>query len=211
MLFDFAAEHDPFVIAQGALLISYYSTNFERHSNTCWLSIAIQSACVDGAHHYEKDQSLTEYERHMKKRLWWTCILRDRILPLGLRRPLQISHSQFDFGSCCLSEDDMKEDIGKSEVYDIKTQLLLFRIVIAQCKLAVEMTDTITTLYPSDISHLAIPACTEDFNRTSSETDRCKLKLIDWYESVNPWVLQDSKDAHASVTLYTSLMYIYYQ
>jgi hypothetical protein len=105
----------------------------------------------------------------------------------------------------------MEEDVGKSEVYDTETQLLLFRVVIAQCKLAVQMTDTITTLYPSNISHYQIPACTADLIRMRTETDRCKLKLSDWYECVNSWALQASKDTHSSVTLYISLMYIYYQ
>jgi len=211
MLFDFEAEHDPFVTAQGSLLLSYYNDNSERHLNTFWLSTAIQSARLVGAYQYENDKNLTQYDTQMKKRLWWTCILRDRILSLGLRRPLQISQSQFDFGSSCLSEDDMKEDVGKSEVYDAKTQLLLFRILIAQCKLAIEITYTTTMLYPSDISRSVMSAWTEDFDRTSIEADRCKLRLTDWYESVNPWASQFPKDAHASVILYTSLIYIYYQ
>ena len=95
-MFDFEAERDPQVIAQGALLLAYYSTNSERHLNTFWLSIAIQSAKADGAHRYAEDETLTRYETQMKKRLWWCCVLRDRILPLGVLRPLQITHGHFD-------------------------------------------------------------------------------------------------------------------
>jgi hypothetical protein len=209
-LFDFEAEHDPYVIAQGALLLSYYSTNSERHLNTFWLSIAIQSAKADGAHRYAEVETLTRYEKQMKKRLWWCCVLRDRILPLGVRRPLQITHGHFDARVGSLTEEDLLEDIGKSEVYDSETQRLLAKVLIAQSKLAVEMTDVITILYPSDSSLPIASARREDFNRASIESDRCKTKLIDWYESVHFWVSKIPKNAHPSVTLYTSLMYIYY-
>lgn len=210
MLFEFEAEQDSFTMAQGALLLSYYSTNSERHLNTFWLSIAIQSARANRAHLYNKDKSLTRYKRQMKKRLWWCCVLRDRILPLGVRRSLQITHSQLNSAGQELTEEDLEEDIGSSEVYDIETQHLLAKILVAQCKLAIEMTDVITMLYPVDGANLAITACEADFNRVSVETERCKTKLIDWYETVDPWVSTACDKSHPSVKLYASLLYIYY-
>ncbi|KAH6668928.1 fungal-specific transcription factor domain-containing protein [Halenospora varia] len=210
ILFDCQAENEASVIAQGALLLSYYSTNSERHLNTSWLTIAIQSAKTHGAHLYREDRGLTRYSRKMKKRLWWCCVLRDRILPLGLRRPLQITHNHFDFSYGGLVDEDFADDIGKSKVYDAATQRLLAKIIIAECKLAIEMTDIITTLYPSDIPHFITTASAKDFNSTSVEADRCKKKLIDWYNTINSWVCGIRKEAHASVILYTSLMYVYY-
>lgn len=147
----------------------------------------------------------------MKKRLWWCCLLRDRILPLGVRRPLQITHDHFNARLGGLTEDDLSEDIGKSQVYDTETQKILAKIQIAQCKLAVEMTDVITILYPADSSLPLTSACKEDFKRASIDSERCRSKLIDWYDSVHSWVSRIPKDSHPSVTLYTSLMYIYYQ
>ncbi|OBT51741.1 hypothetical protein VE04_09296 [Pseudogymnoascus sp. 24MN13] len=210
MLFEFEAENDASIIAQGALLLSYYSTSSERHLNTFWLRIAIQSARADHAHHYDNDKSLTGYKRQMKKRLWWCCILRDRIMPLGLRRPLQITGNHLNSAGQGLTEEDFDEDIGKSEVYDTETQHLLAKILVAQCKLAIEMTDVITMVYPADAANLVIAACEEDFNRISVETEKVKMKLIDWYETVDQWISTVLGKSHASVLLYASLLYIYY-
>ncbi|OCK78340.1 hypothetical protein K432DRAFT_269057, partial [Lepidopterella palustris CBS 459.81] len=208
MLFDLEAEHDSYIIAQGALLLSYYSTNSEKHLNTLWLNLAIQSALKANAHHYDHDKSLSKYEKQMSKRLWWCCVLRDRILPLGLRRPLQITHNYLTGG--CLDYNDLEDDIGKSEVYDKDTQILLAKTVVALCQLAIATTGVITLLYPSDVYQPAIAACEENFNRTPPESDGYKSKLIQWYETVDSWVSRIPHEAHPSVTLYTSLMYIYY-
>lgn len=125
---------------------------------------------------------------------------------------LSKSHTAISMpGGGGLNDEDLLEDIGKSEVYDSETQRFLAKILIAQCKLAVEMTDLITILYPSDSSLPVTSAHKEGFNRASIEIDRCKSKLIDWYENVHSWVTKFPKNAHPSVTLYTSLMYIYYQ
>ncbi|KAH6665010.1 fungal-specific transcription factor domain-containing protein [Halenospora varia] len=174
-LFGIEPEPDHIVIAQGALLLSYYSNNLERHLNTFWLSVAIKSAKECGAHRYECDENLTRYERQMKKRLWWSCVLRDRILPLGLRRPLQIDCIYTsDRG---LTDNDFDQDVGKSKVYDADTQRLLAKILVAQTRLALEMTDAINILYPPDGS-LHIPlTCRGTLNRASLESDRCNSKL----------------------------------
>ncbi|PMD32631.1 hypothetical protein L207DRAFT_396203, partial [Hyaloscypha variabilis F] len=207
-LFDLESEREQVVLAQGALLLSHYSSNLERHSNTFWLSVAIRSAKEYGAHLYECDANLTKYERQMKKRLWWSCVLRDRILTLGLRRPLQIDCLYTsDKG---LNDDDFDQDIGNSKVYDVGTQRLLAKILVAQTRLAVEMTDAITILYPPDGS-LHIPlTCQETLDRVSLESDRCNAKLTAWFEDVHSWVSGFPKGCHASVSLYSSLMYIYY-
>jgi hypothetical protein len=208
-LFDLESEREQVVLAQGALLLSHYSSNLERHSNTFWLSVAIRSAKEYGAHLYECDANLTKYERQMKKRLWWSCVLRDRILHLGLRRPLQIDCLYTsDKG---LNDDDFDQDMGNSKVYDAGTQRLLAKILVAQTRLAVEMTDAITILYPPDGS-LHIPlTCQETLDRVSLESDRCNAKLTAWFEDVHSWVSGFPKGCHASVSLYSSLMYIYYQ
>ncbi|OBT71727.1 hypothetical protein VF21_09353 [Pseudogymnoascus sp. 05NY08] len=200
MLFDFEADHDASTIAQGSLLLSYYSTNSERHLNTFWLNIAIQSARADHAHYYDIDKSLTKYERQMKKRLWWCCVIRDRILPLGVRRPLQITHSHLDSAGQELTEEDLEEDIGESEVYNTETQQLLAKIFLAQCKLAIELTDVITMVYPADGANLVITACEDDFNRVSTETKTHETKLTNWYNTINQWIPTVLQKSHASIT-----------
>ncbi len=149
--------------------------------------------------------------RKLKKRLWWCCVLRDRILPLGVRRPLQITHNHLNSAGQELTEEDLEEEIGKSEVYDTETQHLLVKLLLAQCKLAVELTDVITMVYPADGANLVTMACEDDFNRVSIETKGYEMKLTDWYNAIDQWIPTVLGKSHASITLFASLLYIYYQ
>ncbi|KFY64721.1 hypothetical protein V496_03069 [Pseudogymnoascus sp. VKM F-4515 (FW-2607)] len=169
-----------------------------------------ESARADHAHYYDTDKSLTKYERQMKKRLWWCCVLRDRILPLGVRRPLQITHNHLNSAGQELTEEDLEEEIGKSEVYDTETQHLLVKLLLAQCKLAVELTDVITMVYPADGANLVTMACEDDFNRVSIQTKGYEMKLTDWYNAIDQWIPTVLGKSHASITLFASLLYIYY-
>lgn len=98
-----------------------------------------------------------------------------------------------------------------SEVYNPETQRALIKIIIAQCELAVEMTDVITFLYPSESNLPATSFSNEDFDQVTKLISKLQARLGIWYKAVHSWVSDIPKDAHASITLYSSLMYMYYQ
>lgn len=96
LLFDFEGDREPISTAQGALLLSYHPP-IRNHNkiNTFWLGIAIQFPKDAGAHHYHTVINISDHQKNALKRLWWCCILRDRIISLGVRRPLQINSADF--------------------------------------------------------------------------------------------------------------------
>jgi len=212
-LFDFGIEDDCFCIAQGALLLSYYSTNLERHTNSFWLGVAIDNARAAKAQLYYLDDDSSRYIKRMKKRLWWCCILRDRILPLGLRRPLNITLAHFHFGLEPLTEDDMEDEIGRSKVYDANTQRLLARILVAQCGLAAQLTDIIMTLYPVNGCGPKRFTGREDTVEAQKKLDLYNQKLNHWFNTFHSWVdtRTSSSETHPSVILYANLLFIYYR
>ncbi len=212
-MFDFDTERDPCSIAQGALLLSYYSTNSERLINSFWLSLAIQYARAGNAQMYHKDQTLSEYAKGMKKRLWWCCILRDRILPLGLRRPLQITRSHFDFECCVFTEEDLNDETDRSDVYNAATKRLLAKIFVAQCELATKLTDVITIVYPLDGSSPVTFQSREEGAATRAKLEQCKSTLNEWFDEFDGRISSRRcpERSHPSVALYTNLVCIYYQ
>lgn len=199
-------------MAQGALLLSYHSTEFERHLNTFWLSVAIQSARKAGAHRHDQDLTLTVGQKNMRKRFWRCCLFRDNILALGVRRPLQIHPEQIDTNAVRLTRNNSSdEEVENSGVYDSRTQHLLQKLWDAQCQLVVELTDVMRILHPSDHSIPLNAAHKSDFNSVFSECSSYTSKLLIWFEKVQSWASELPVDTHPSVTLFTSLMYIYYQ
>ena len=229
LLYDFNAASDPISISQAALILTYYSTDREPLgllANTNWLRIAIQNATMEKVHMYGQDPELSPEERLCRKRLWWyvllehpsdtstncvqrCCILRDRIMPLGVRRPIQITRDNFDFTQEPISEEDLESESEFSQVYDTDTKRTLARIFISQVDLAIALTDLLSLIYPmNSVKSL-------DFNTLMcipSAMQRCRNDLEKW--SVTHAGLPTigiMSTRHKSVSLFNGLTQIYYQ
>ena len=210
-IFDLSKETDCYSVAQGALLLTYYSTNADPNINSYWLSIAIQNARVINAQLYYRDQTISDTERRRKKRLWWSCVLRDRIMPLGCRRAIQITHEHFDFNQR-FEEEDLAHEIGFSRVYDAETQKQLVKTIVAQFELAVALTGVLAMCYPLDGSHSLAQLAPIDLGKTKECIEKTRSKLLNWFNRFSLQALPhtEANQAHVSVTLYTDLLYVYY-
>jgi hypothetical protein len=89
LLYDFDTISDPIAVAQGALILTYYSSDREpvklmqeifdiagadgllKLANTSWLRLAIQYAVSVNVPMYDQDTSISTEERLIRKRLWW--------------------------------------------------------------------------------------------------------------------------------------------
>lgn len=164
--------------------------------------------------HYKRQTSL--------KRLWWCCIIRDRILPLVVRRPLQIARSDFDFdknhGLIC---EDLQDKVERSSVYNPTVKHQLAGILIYVVRLCTVLTDLITLVFPAEhVLDEELPIVSRELGRIRDS--RAALKI--WYESAvrdfpvpagastpvtnMPCLGRDF--CHESTTLYTNVMYMYY-
>ncbi|RDW77465.1 hypothetical protein BP6252_05518 [Coleophoma cylindrospora] len=212
-LYDMATISEPIEIAQGALLLTYYSSEREQHANTTWLRTAIQFASTVNAHLYHKSAGLPQKEYDMKKRLWWCCILRDRILPLGLRRSIQITRDTFDFNQEPLSKEDLEPEFDHSCVYSSETKRYLAEVFTAQLKLAVELTDVMSLVYPSNDFSVLDQLDPETLEKLPDKISYCRKRLDGWNKDKTYFTLekQDRKYRHESIILYHDLTQIYYQ
>lgn len=200
--------------AQGALLLTYNSAlRNNKQTNSFWLGVAIQCAKEADAHRYHSKPGLTAERRNALKRLWWCCILRDRILPLGVRRPLQISAADFDFEVAPLTKDDFENEIGRSKVYSSCTKNSLVDIFLALCSLAVSLTEVIMTVYPTNESIDSVLLDEHKVGQTFDRIESSKLALNLWFDKATTEFLTPAAigNLHESTTLYTNLMYMYYQ
>ncbi|KAH6988264.1 hypothetical protein BKA56DRAFT_478708, partial [Ilyonectria sp. MPI-CAGE-AT-0026] len=161
LLHDFGVEPSPLAIAQAALLLSYSTPPSKPHTkpNSMWLSVAIQNAKTIGADCYSIQSNISTRmsetgSLNSLKRLWWCCIIRDRILSLSVRRSIQITDAHFDFEhSPRLSLEDFEDEIHKSLVYEPKVKHELFEIFFQVVELCLVLTDTLSLVLPSHPSH----------------------------------------------------------
>lgn len=212
-LFDLDENRNSISTAQGALLLSYHSPTRDLKINTFWLSTAIYFAKDANAHQYHWSKNICPKQKNVLKRLWWCCILRDRILPLGVRRPLQISSNDFDFDLAPLSEIDFNDEIRKSRVYDAAVKRLLIQLFAALCELAVVLTEVIMVVYPMNDYPPSDRATELWIQNSLISIDECHRSLDRWYERTTVQFPTPAvrNDTHESLVLYTNLIYIYYQ
>ncbi|KAL4860347.1 fungal-specific transcription factor domain-containing protein [Aspergillus spectabilis] len=203
-------EMDSFVISQACLLLAYYTTAADPSTNSRWLRIAIQHAKRVRANLYycaAHTDSEAGRKKSELKRLWWCCIIRDRIISLGMRRPIQITRNEFDFHQPGLSSQDLKEECAYSEVYPSQIKVALCCILESLCYLVVAVTDLIMLVYPPAQNVLVTP----DYQSQINLLELAKLTLLDWELTWN--VNPDGKEyyIHPSITLFTNICAIYYQ
>ncbi|RDW90444.1 putative Zn(II)2Cys6 transcription factor [Aspergillus mulundensis] len=209
-LYESGVEKDRLVISQACLLLTWYSTDAERSTNSKWLRIAIRYAKREQAHLYHQMPQLGSGRKVSDlKRLWWCCMIRDRIISLGMRRPIQITPDEFDLQlQEGLSFQDLEEECLSSEVYNPDAKIALCRVLASLCHLVVAVTDLIMLVYPTTQN---MPLSLADRRAQLNRLEETKFGLLEWEIS---WVANpDGKEyyIHPSLTLYTNLCAIYFQ
>ena len=180
LLLSHELECDNIALAQTSLLLSLHSTMKDQSLNSIWLAKAISHAKHAGANNYYCALSSADACRMKRKRLWWCCILRDRMIALGVRRNVQIAPDNFDFDQHGLNEAEFAGEIDASEVYDSRTKRLLVRIVVAQCMLAVAMTPTMTAAYQQPHCGSEDPLTISALVSSMGEVERARTELMIW-------------------------------
>ncbi|CAK7215769.1 hypothetical protein SBRCBS47491_002596 [Sporothrix bragantina] len=185
LLYDFETESSPAAIAQAALLLSFWSPSTNsgtKNPNTAWLCTAIQQAKLAEANHYAQLLPFEARRANTLKRLWWCCIIRDRVMGLGVRRSIQITRAHFDLeANPPLTRADLADEIERSRVYNPGTKSCLIEILVHMVELCVVLTDILTLVFPADD--------TPGWGRQIADGDagrvrQCKIELRRWYKDV---------------------------
>ncbi|KAM6485739.1 fungal-specific transcription factor domain-containing protein [Trichoderma sp. SZMC 28011] len=100
-VYNNGGEKNNLILLQGALLLGFWNSDIEDHMQPWqWSGRAINLCHVLGLHRdidaIGYNPSITERQRSLFRRLWWTCFWRDRWLSVSLGRPLRINLDESD-------------------------------------------------------------------------------------------------------------------
>lgn len=207
MLYDFGAEEDPLCIAQASLLLTYHNSCSDQLQNSTWLAIAVQHARSINAHQYYCIPEGYKYRPSDLKRLWWSIVIRDRIISLGTRRAIQIMPDRFDCFRCSMTVEDLQNEIDCSEVYDSETKAALCKVLNGLCELVTALTTLLAVVYSA-------PAFQFLGLTPQSEIERCyeSKELVKTWERNSMLRFPDTEsNHHPSVMVFTRLTWLYYQ
>ncbi|OAL33587.1 hypothetical protein AYO20_07094 [Fonsecaea nubica] len=91
LLYDFDWEVDRVALIQALLLLNYwYVSENDQKDPWHWLGVCVSLATSIGLNqpftHAQKDPKV----RALWRRIWWSCVHRDRIISISMRRPVRI-------------------------------------------------------------------------------------------------------------------------
>ena len=76
---------------QAALLLTSRGVSQAEHKDSWhWLNVAASLAYSIGLHFSDQTDQMPPKQVRFRRRLWWCCYVRDKILAFGLRRPTRI-------------------------------------------------------------------------------------------------------------------------
>lgn len=109
LLYGLDCEPDRLSLLQAVLLMTYwYDSQADDKDTWYWMGVALGRAQVLGLHR-EPDPSRTPPRaRQLKRRIWWSCVVRDRLLALGIRRPSRIRNEDFDVSPLTIDDFDLR-------------------------------------------------------------------------------------------------------
>lgn len=197
----------PLAKAQGAILLTHHTSADSPLAGSLWLTCAIENAMIIDA---QPSMLMESVNDSLKKRLWWSILLRDRSLCIGLRRRPQVTSMNLHGCRTWLEEDDFADEMHAPKVHSYRSRKNLLGALQEQCQLAVLLTD-LTSIIFSPRTTPASAYGADKFDSTMDSLRSIKRSLVQWRaQAQSPPGCRSSSSSDASSTL-RNLTFMYYQ
>ncbi|KAH7036032.1 uncharacterized protein B0I36DRAFT_238761 [Microdochium trichocladiopsis] len=220
LLHDMETENSPLPLAQAALLLMAWvpPSNLTLIPYKMWLGRAVQYSKSLNADRVANDNSsATTKNQKALRRLWWCCVVMDRISPLCCRFYPYIHHELSDFeSSAALVSEDLRDEVFRSSVYNPASKQRLLSVFEVYLKFIVILTDVLSVSFP--FAESLDPSSSSERPR-SAKVDECISAMKSWLAcamtvippstiaTANP---SKKENLHKSVSVHVNLIYIYY-
>ncbi|KAJ9652669.1 hypothetical protein H2198_008104 [Neophaeococcomyces mojaviensis] len=198
-LYDFDYESDRVTVVQAVLLMTYwYESPDDPKDVWHWLGVAISLARTIGINCNTSNSPLSQEKQKLWKRIWWSCYMRDRLVAIGMRRPIRIRDEDFDVPMLEMSDfetEPMAPELnrmigGCPVVRDSSKRQMLASMCISVIKGCQCITKVLSAQY-SILGH-RLGATQETTMRlvprksaaNASEVLQCDEELEQWYSSL---------------------------
>ncbi|CAK47094.1 transcriptional regulator family: Fungal Specific TF [Aspergillus niger] len=195
LLYDFDYEVDRISLVQSLLLMTYwYETPDDQKDTWHWMGVSLSLAHTIGLHRDPGNSRMDVRRQRMWKRIWWSTYTRDRLIALGMRRPMRVKDDDCDVPMLTLDDfefhpfsPEIVSMVGNSEILQsVSHQRELALMFIEKAKLCLCVSHVLSAQY-SVLSHkfggtmettmMLVPkkSAAETF-----EVRRCDQELEDW-------------------------------
>ncbi|KAL2847173.1 hypothetical protein BJY01DRAFT_234361 [Aspergillus pseudoustus] len=200
-LFNILPEVSLLAQAQTAILLSHHASANEPTAGSEWLGRAIQAAQL-------LDDPLAPAQAvdvSLKKRLWWSIILRDRSLCLSLNRRCQVTAIPADLEIESFDEADLASEMIDSHAFTLQSKRELLTILKEHYGLAIALSDMMRLVYTSHGTNLTLCASEDIFATIRQIEERLTL----WKASTKRRDLTGNR-ATPIINRFANMVYMYY-
>ncbi|KAJ5577809.1 uncharacterized protein N7459_006773 [Penicillium hispanicum] len=161
LLYDFDYEVDRISLVQSLLLMTYwYETPDDQKDTWHWMGVSLSLAHTIGLHRDPGNSRMDIRRQRMWKRIWWSTYTRDRLIALGMRRPMRVKDDDCDVPMLTLNDfefhsfsPEIVKMVGDSEILrNINHQRDLALMFIEKAKLCLCVSHVLSAQY-SVLSH----------------------------------------------------------
>ncbi|KAF5017654.1 hypothetical protein F66182_10404 [Fusarium sp. NRRL 66182] len=234
LLYDLDAEPDRIARLQALLLMTYWYERAEDEKDTWhWTGIALSLAQILGIHRDPEQLDISPKAKRGRKRIWWACYVRDRLLALGIRRPARIRPSSFNVPSLTVEDLEMGpldesvvRFLGAPAIVDSATQKSLMLCFVELTQLCAHIGDILFTQYSvlnSDIfkaeDKVTMMVVPKKSAQQVQDMEKCDLKLRTWMQNLSPFCRyngirsrkeREQAPCHDILHLHQALMHMIY-
>ncbi|KIW17641.1 hypothetical protein PV08_04836 [Exophiala spinifera] len=209
LLYDFDWDVDRIALIQSLLLINYwYVSETDQKDPWHWCGVCVSLSVSLGL-----DQRITYHQRdlktcHLWRRIWWACVMRDRITAVSMRRPMRIKDE--DINLIPLWYDDFDIQPINTSIVSLKglpfltvptLRKSLAEMCIAKINLLLTMGHIIRDLYHLRVFGGSTAQATMLYKPKASRIEPAQLsklgdELAQWYRDLpgSCWVLLPSSE-----------------
>ncbi|OJJ46303.1 hypothetical protein ASPZODRAFT_133335 [Penicilliopsis zonata CBS 506.65] len=161
LLYDFDYEVDRISLVQSLLLMTYwYETPDDQKDTWHWMGVSLSLAHTIGLHRDPGNSRMDLRRQRMWKRIWWSTYTRDRLIALGMRRPMRVKDDDCDVPMLTLDDfefhpfpPEIVSMVGDSEILqNVNHQRELALMFIEKAKLCLCVSHVLSAQY-SVLSH----------------------------------------------------------
>ncbi|ETN42806.1 uncharacterized protein HMPREF1541_01964 [Cyphellophora europaea CBS 101466] len=203
-LYDLDYELDRAVLVQAVLLMTYwYEAPDDPKDIWHWLGVAISLARTIGMNCDTSKSGMDLKTRHLWKRLWWCCFTRDRLISLGMRRPLRIHDGDSDLPMLELEDfetEAMPLELsrmlgGCPVVKDESKRITLAKMCISLCQLCQIVSPIFDLQYTLSAAKLGLTQeTTLRLGPNTAASDATDVKRLD--DMLTTWYEEQEQDLH---------------
>ncbi|EXJ79243.1 hypothetical protein A1O3_08744 [Capronia epimyces CBS 606.96] len=208
LLYDFNWDVDRIALIQALLILNYwYVSENDQKDPWHWLGICVSLATSIGMNQTDTYSRKDPRTCRLWKRIWWNCVMRDRIIAFSMRRAMRVMDE--DINLPWLTPDDFElrpistlvPSLRQSRfVTDSSLRRMLAEMCVAQAQLLLTIGHIIKSCYTlrsfggstSEVTMLYTPRRSEAIS--SNDVAALQDELSQWYSNLpmSCWLLANA-------------------